>query len=261
MDYTLDINGNILTIIPSGALTTNREFKITLSPEISGYIPPSGDIETLGTQYQFWFTSTYCPLFTTVGRVKLLAGPEAETLLDDTIYRMIHKNSLDVVELYNMSYGTSYPYDYWGCDWQTVPLQMKRYVECKTAWDVLNFARIAAMGGSSGGPNQTKTLGDITIKYGGAGGGSTAGTGPDPNKLKDLYDCWNESMRMIRALRVAVKAYYDESKGFAHPVREIHHNRVVRPVNFTNSHPRGPWMPSHDWVGYYYPHDRYRRTI
>lgn len=260
MDYSLSINGNILTIIPSGDLSINSEFLISLHPDISGSLPPSGEIDTLGTEYQFWFTSTYCPLFTTVGRVKLLAGPEADTLLEDTIYRMIHKNSLDAVDLYNMSYNKNYAYDYWGCDWQNVPLQLKRYVECKTAWDVLNFARIAALGGAGGGPNQTKTLGDMTIKYGGGSGGSPA-TGPDPNKLKDLYECWNESMRMIRALRVAVKGYYDSSKGFSHPVREFHHNRIVRGVNFTNAQPRGPWVPSHEWTGYYYPYDKYRKTF
>lgn len=251
MNYTLTSSGNILDIIPSGELSNNIEYSVTLSPDISGTYPPSGEIAALGTQYQFWFTSTYCPLFTTVGRVRLLVGPEADTLLTDTIYRMIHKNSMDVVELYNMSYSTSYSYSYWGCSWENVPLQMKRYVECKTAWDVLNFARIASLGG---GPDQTKTLGDMTIKYG-AGSSNTA-TGPDPNKLKDLYECWNESMRMIRALRVAIKGYWDTTKGFAHPVRETHHNRVVRPVNFTNSDPNGPWVPSHEWAGYYHPYRR-----
>lgn len=258
MVYDLSLAGNILTIVPSGELTQNTEYTVTLHPDISGSFPPSGEIGNLGTEYQFWFTSTYCPLFTTVGRVKLLAGPEADILLDDTIYRMIHKNSMDVVELYNMSYNTNYPYNYWGCTWENVPLHMKRYVECKTAWDVLNFARISAAGG--GGPNQTKTLGDMTIKYGGSSSSSTA-TGPDPRKLTDLYDCWNESMRMIRALRVAVKGYWDESKLFAHPVREAHHNRVVRPVNFTNSYPNGPWVPAHEWIGYSYPHDRHRRSF
>lgn len=261
MNYELSLSGNILTIIPSGALAQNTEYSITLHPDISGSIPPSGEIDNLGSTYQFWFTSTYCPLFTTVGRVKLLAGPEADVLLDDTIYRMIHKNSLDAVELYNLSYSTNYSYTYWGCSWENVPLHLKRYVECKTAWDVLNFARIAALGGAGGGPNQTKTLGDMTIKYGGSSGSGSTATGPDPRKLTDLYDCWNESMRMIRALRVAVKGYYDQSKGFAHPVREIDHNRVVRPVNFTNSHPAGPWVPAHEWTGYYYPRDIYRRNF
>lgn len=250
MNYTLTVEDNVLYIHPSGGLDRNTEYSISLYPDISGAYPPSSGIAKLGIEYTFWFTSQYCPLFTTVGRVKLLAGPEADTLVDDTIYRMIHKNSLDIIDYYEMSYNKTIPNDYWGCTYEKVPIQMKRYVECKTAYDVLNFARIAAQGGSNGGSNQTKTLGDMTIKY---GGGDSTASGPDPNKLKDLYECWNESLRMIRNLRVAVRGYYDESKGFAHPVRDVPHNRIIRGVNYTNSNPAGPWEPSRNWSGYKYP--------
>lgn len=253
MAFDLAINGNILTLTSSTeGLTTNREYKITLSADISG-LYPSGEIESLGSNYEFWFTSTYCPAFTTVGRVKLLAGPEADNLIDDTIYRMIHKNSLDIVDIVNISYSANYPYDYWGCDWQTVPFHMKQYVECKTAYDVLNFSRIAAGGTTSTtGGNQTKTLGDMTIKYGDSGS-SSGSNASDPSKLKDIYDCWNQSMRMIRNMSVSVKAIYDSSKGYAHPVRDTAHNRIIRPVMWGNARPRGPWQKDAQWAAHFNP--------
>jgi hypothetical protein len=247
MDYSLTISGNVLYINLSGYLTTNREYLITIDPYVSGLIPPDGTVDVLDSTYQFWFTSTYCPIFTTLGRVKLLAGPEADGLLDDTIYRMIHKNSLDVVDIYNLSYSSKYSYDYWGCDWQDVPFNMKRYVECKTAYDVINFVRISGGGPPTGG-DQTKTLGDMTIKYGGSNTNST-GT-PPKSKLQELYDCYMESLRMLKNMQAAVRGYYDTSKGFSHPVREPQYNRVVRPVRVNNISATGPWRRGYDWAAW-----------
>ena len=249
MNYTLEISGNVLTIEPSGGLSNNNQYLITIDPYVSGLIPyDGGSIDTLSSTYQFWFTSTYCPIFTTLGRVKLLVGPQADTLLDDTIYRMIHKNSLDAVELYNLSKGTNYAYNYWGCDWQEVPTIIKRYVECKTAYDILAMLRQLGSSATDGGA-QTKTLGDMTIKYGGAGNGSNNPDLNAPNKIKEMYDCWNEMLRSFRNISDAVKGYYDTSKGYAHPVREPQHNRVIRPVirsaGVTN--PSGPWERGYYW--------------
>jgi hypothetical protein len=228
MDYTLQISGNILTIYPLEDLTTNREYKITLSQNISGYFPYNGGtVDTLESDYTFWFTSIYCPIFTTVSRIKLLVGPSADVLLDDTIFRMIHKNSLDAVELYNFSNATSIPYDYWGCDWQTVPTNIKRYVECKTAYDVLALLKLIR--NSNGAGNQLKSLGDLTIKYGsGSENGSPALDAP--TRMKEMYDCWNEMLRSFNGIKVSVIGYNDSSKGFSHPVREYTRNRVTRPV-------------------------------
>jgi len=244
--YTLTVNDNVVTLTLSGALTCNREYLVTIDPYISGIIPPSGSVGVLASTYSFWFTSTYCPLFTTLGRIKLLVGPDADQLLDDTIYRMIHKNSLDAVELYNLSTTQNIAYDYWGCDWQKVPLKLKRYVECKTAYDVLSLLKNIGAGGA--GANQLKTLGDMTIKY----AGNTQGTNPDlnsPNRMKEMYDCWHEMLRAFRNINVAVRGYYDKSKGYAHPVVEGQHNRVVRPVVWNRgvNQPNGPWVKGYPW--------------
>ena len=247
MEFTVLISGNTLSLIPTGNLLYNTEYTVTIPAGMSGYY----DIYdyTLESDFQFWFTSQYCPLFTTLNRVKLAAGPSIDTFTDDAIYRMIHRNSIDVIDIYNVAYSTNYAYNYAGCTPSGIPYAIRRYVECKTAFDLLSV--IKTNQSLTGNGEVSKTLGDMTIKYGPLGGGS-AGFAPDQNKLKELYNCWNEQLRMITTIKVAVKGYYDESKGFAHPVREFHHNRVIRPVSFNNSNPDGPWYNSPDWKGYYH---------
>lgn len=245
MDYSLSINSNVLTITPDSCLIPNRQYTVTISPYVSGTIPPSGNVDVLSTEFSFWFTSTYCPLFSTLRRVKLLTGPSADVLLDDVIYRMIHKNSLDVVELYNLCRSSNYAYDYWGCDWQGAPRIFKRYVECKTAYDVLALIKQL---NSAGSGNQLKTLGDMTIKYGAnATGGNPALD--SPSRMKEMYDCWNSSLQAIQSISVAARGYYDDSKGFSHPVRDTQHHRVIRPVirNSSANSPSGPWVRGYPW--------------
>lgn len=158
---------------------------------------------------------------------------------------MINKNSMDAIELLEGLSGRSIAYDFWGCTWHNVPYVVKRYVECKTAYDIL--ALVDAVATSGGGPNQLKTLGDMTIRYGGA-----AASGADPNRKKQLYDCWMEYYRGLKAVEIntAVRGWYDASKGYMHPIWEPHHNRVVRPVDFRNSTPRGPWQRARNWSGW-----------
>lgn len=225
MTFTYSYSGNLLYLTPSGELLNNYQYKILIQAGLSGTVLPSGDTAILANDYEFWFTSYYCPTFTTPNKVKLQIGPLADDVIDDTIWRMIHKNSLDAIELYNINTGSNYAGTYFGCTSENVPMHMKRYVECKTAYDLLSIMRITSqMGGGTG--DQLKTLGDMTIKYGAAGGNPSI----DPKRLSDLYACWNESLRMFRNMQVTVKSFYNDSKGWSHPVRAICDNRVIRPV-------------------------------
>ena len=229
MDFSVEISGNILYLIPSGYLTTNRQYTVYIDAGLSGLLPPSGNSGEMTSDYSFWFTSIYCPQFSTSRKIRLAAGPAIDSFTDDTIYRMIHRNSLDAVDLFNLYNSTNYAYDYWGCDWQDIPIHMKRYVECKTAYDLLSLIKLnTSINGT--GMNQLKTLGDMTIKYGSSGGSTPSKF--DPNKLKELYDCWNESSRMFKSIKVAVKGYYDESLNYTHPALNPQINRVIRPVSF-----------------------------
>jgi len=242
MTYTLSTDGSVLSILPTDPLTTNRQYTVTLMAGISGVYDSTAYI--LSSDYSFWFTSLYCPIFSTVTKVKLEAGPSADYIAEDTIYRMIHKNSLDAVDIYNTYQGQSIAYDYWGCTWHDVPIILRRYVECKTAYDLLALLDAAGIGAPGG--NQLKTLGDMTIQY---GSGTKSPDLSAPEKKKQLYDCWLNALNIIRTKGIdsAVRGWYDVTKGYPHPTFNPDHNRVIRTVDFKNSQPYGPWERSSYW--------------
>ena len=249
MDFTLNYSGNVLYIYPASGLAYNTQYTVSLDSNISGYNPLNSGYYNLASDYTFWFTGPYCPLFTTVGRIRIETGPIADNLIDDTIYRMILKNSQDAVEILNVTSGSRYRFDNWGCTWENIPYVLRRYVECKTAYDVLALIELANYG-TGGAASQTKTLGDMTIRYGGP---NSANQAIDPGRKKQLYDCWMEMLNGIKSVGInyAVRGWYDTSKGYAHPVFEPEHNRVIRPVDFSVSDPHGPWYKSKDWRGFY----------
>lgn len=253
MDFTYSYAGNVLSIFPSPSISGyNKEYRVTIYAGISGVLPNTSVAE-LTSDYEFWFTSQYCPLFTTLNRVKLLIGPVADSIVEDTIYRMIHKNSLDAVDLYGMQNNLIYDPLAWGCTFENVPAILRRYVECKTAYDILALLKVnQTFSSGAGGGDKLKTLGDMTIKYGGASGsggsGSGSSSGADPTKMKELMNCWQEQLRMFAGygggLKATVKGFWDTSKGYGHPVRMVYENRIIRPVI-----PReGNYTPGTTWV-------------
>lgn len=218
----------------------NNEYTVTVDRSLT-----SANDVPMCKENSFWFTSKYCPMFTTASRIILMLGPEAEKFTVDTINRYIHRASKEAIDLMNISPtcgGNKIPYDYYGCTPDNVPYNLQRYVECKTAYDLLNLLdRLRKIGGTAGG--QTKTLGDMTIKYN--GDGSSDGSATDPKK--DLYDCYMGLQGILSngptkcgtgaGINNGVRGKYDTSKGYAHPTQEVRHNRVVRPKPNGN----GPW--------------------
>jgi len=247
MEYSLSVNQNVLSIIPASGLSYNTQYTVYIDSNVSGYNPVTSGYYSLEGNYSFWFTGPYCPQFTTVTRIRLEVGPAGDNLIDDTIHRMILKNSQDAMELLAVSTGTNLPYNYYGCSWENVPYILRRYVECKTAYDIL--ALIELMNNSGGGAAaQLKTLGDMSISYGAP---NAANSAIDPGRKKQLYDCWMEMLRGIKTMALgqnpAVRGYYDASKGFPHPVWDASHNRVIRAVSFSNADPFGPWENAKYW--------------
>lgn len=239
--YLLSGSGESLYILPNlnnSDFGYNREYAITINPGLSGVVN-----DRMSTTTSFWFTTQYCPLFATVTTIKLMGGPEIEGFSDDTIYRMIHKNSIDAVDLLNSGSSTKYPYTAFGCTPENVPYQLRKYVECKTTYDLLNIADSITNKGLS----QSKHLGDMDIKY----GGSPATGVADPNVKKDLYDCFHGLMNLLmtgaEGLKTAVRGLYDVTKGFPHPVLDATHNRIIRDVDIARSDPTGPWRPATGW--------------
>jgi hypothetical protein len=222
---TVDNLLNTLYLIPGtdSTLSKNTEYTITISSGLSGVISNLVYTEPLQEDYTFWFTSQYCPLFTSLNRVRIEAGPVADALADDTIYRMILKNSQDAVDIYNLSASQSNTYTTWGCGPGTdIPFLLRRYVECKTAYDIL---ALMEMVGSSNA-DQLKTLGDLTIRYSGPSGSASAS---DPGKKKQLLDCWQQLLNSLNGIKSAVRGWYDTSKMTVHPSFTVKHNRVSKP--------------------------------
>jgi len=227
MQYNIEINGSTLSIIPLERLTTNRQYTLKLLPGLKGI---NGSIEYVTENtLEFWFTSVYCPIFSSLTQVKLTAGPIADYFTDDTIYRMIHKNSLDAVDLYNLSNNLAIPYDFWGCTWHNVPYTLRKYVECKTAYDILSLHQSVIQNGGGDG-SQTKTLGDMTITY--RSWVSSTSNDSNPNRKQQLYECWTELLRSIKTIRSAVRGINDHSKGYSHPIMTVHSNRTINHGDF-----------------------------
>lgn len=196
---------NELFIVPSPGSTLQKNTEYTVS--ILNGLLTLDNKKFLKNTYTFKFTSEYCPLFTTVTRVRLEIGLAGEAATDDLINRMIHKNSMDVIDILN-SQGRNIAYDYFGCSWENVPLDIRRYVECKTGFDVLTLLNSLNPGNS-----QLKTLGDMTISY----KSDSSKSDGAPDKRKQLYDCWNEFIRNLTSINTAVRGHYDLSKGYSHP--------------------------------------------
>ena len=226
----------------------NQQYDVSFLPGLSG----SHNTEMQSTS-SFWFTTQYCPLFTTVERVELVGGTYIADFAPDTVYRMIMKNSRGAIDIYNLSHP-NVPYNYWGCTPDNVPSDLRVYVECKTAYDLLNIADRA----SAIGLSQTKTLGDMTIKYGGS---SSLGAGSTPDLKRSLYDCFMSAMNAIANIRTAVRGIYNDSKGYSHPVRDIANHRTNKGVDFTWARPNGPWVNGPNWRGYYRTPGPYRRGL
>ncbi len=219
------------------AFQYNQEYHVNILAGLSGVYN-----STMQEADKFWFTSQYCPLFATLTTIELMGGPTIENFADDTVYRMIHKNSIDIIDIFNLGNQTNYPYYYWGCTPENVPALMRRYVECKTTYDLLNIAE--SYTGVSNTVGQTKHLGDLDIKYNGTPGstGSTDLTAPDIKKK--LYDCFNSIVDYFsRGVTIAVKGLYDCSKGYPHPVLDPGHNRVIKGID--------PYLESSPGPGFY----------
>jgi len=228
--FSIERNENTISILLQSSPENNKQYTFNISSGITGELLSNEYV--LDNNFSFWFTTTFCPLFTSLTQVKLQTGPIADYFIDDTIYRMIHKNSIDAMDLFNLSNSSSLSYDYFGCTWHNVPYILRKYVECKTAYDILALYQSLIQNGLNGG-RQLKTLGDMTISYkDGAGATNNAN---DPNRKQQLYECWTETLRSIKTVKAAVKGIYDFSKQYPHPVIDTGHNRISKPIYINNT--------------------------
>lgn len=129
---------------------TNNEVIITVSGDTE-----DEDGNTLGSDYQFMFTTRYFPYYCTIKKIRIVIGPFIRDINDDAIARNIYLNSIEAYNLANVIY---FQYD-WDEDSPTFAAKM--WTSCKTQYDLLQ-AKVLDI--ASNGPGQLKRLGDLTIQ-------------------------------------------------------------------------------------------------
>jgi hypothetical protein len=165
-----------------------------------------------------------------------MVGPIIGGIPDDTINRMIHRASNQLIYKY---YGNTNPY---GSSYTDVPDPVYRWVTCTAGIMALNAS--IATGGAGG--NTTKRLGSFAVSYEGDDSGATPA-----DVRKSLMDCINQSDRIISSLlrrssAVAVKSLYNTY--IRHPLKDPAWGRLPRMR--LDDGLKGPWENSHEFGDY-----------
>ncbi len=234
-------SGNIIYIIPPPTSGVNPEW-LNYNTEYTINIKSSGLYgENTGymlEDYEFFFTSEYCPLWSTATSVRLAAGPIIDAIPDDTVNRMIYKMSLKAIQLFFS--GTNY----YGCTWDTVPEALFRWVTCSAGMMALNAA---IAGGATGGGNTTKRLGAMSISY---DGGNDDGTKPGDVR-KNLDDCIRDSSDVMGAELGTSVQYAIQSVNntyIKHQYKNPSWGRSPRMIERNGN--KGPWYDSWQYGEY-----------
>jgi hypothetical protein len=232
---------------PSGS-----QWVYLIPPQISGVIPDwlnynyeytvkvdASGLFASGTNYMvsdfsFSFLTEACPSWSTVDAVRLAVGPIINTLPDDTIYRMIHRASLQAISRF---YGGSNPY---GCSYLTIPEPVFRWVTCMTGMFTLNSILSNV--------NTSKRLGAFKVDY------DKGGISPAEVR-KQLDDCLKESAISIQALEGTLLAFATKSinnVALRHPQADPQWGRHPRKVDLFI---HGPWRRAYNDIQLYYSDD------
>jgi hypothetical protein len=163
----------------ASGLGFNREVEIYIPSTVAGL-----DGTTLGTNYTYYFTTQFDPLYIGANRVRLALGEMLNDVSDDTLNRLIHVNSL-LANWYSNDYKVMIqPFESddikvselsvirpsFTVDPVTgAPLYVKEYVLAKTMLDILKAKFLGEIDGIlvGGGPGASKSLADLKITQGG----------------------------------------------------------------------------------------------
>lgn len=155
----------VFQIDPSAEFLHNTEVHVTISTDVAS---TSG--ATLSEEVDYFFTTEYFPLFVGANYLRTELGSAVATLTDDTLKRIIHKNSIEAWELANKGLDLKRP-TWWARKW----------VICKSILDILGVLLLSKDLQSG----QSKTLGDLSI--------STRPANPELGaKYKQATDCLKE---------------------------------------------------------------------
>lgn len=191
-EYPIDLtnSGTWSNILWQATFTFNPDVKFWHNESINVKVPStlaSSDGTTLGSDYEFYFSTKMRPFYIGAMRVKLRLGTIIADVPDDTINRLIFMNS-QLANWYSFEYRNEIrPFvttrttgfeaivvrPSFTLDHRTglPPLYVQKYVEAKTMLDLLKARFYSLMDQIflSGGPGASKMLADLRI---GEGNGS-----------------------------------------------------------------------------------------
>lgn len=152
---TISVSGSAVALsIPSGIINENNVVTVTLDDSIS-----SSDGTSLSEDYEFYFTSTYTPLYSSLRKVSLEYGAYLSNVPDDTINLAILEASLASgyltwgPEITTLTYGTENSVeDYY--QWAR-----REFVTCKAAETLITNILGVGQGLKS------KRLADFEVQY------------------------------------------------------------------------------------------------
>ncbi len=133
----------VFEIDPSGDFLNNTEVRVIVTTSVQGITGA-----TLEEELEYFFTTEYFPLFISPTLLRVELGPAISTITDDTLKRIIHKNSIHV----------------WEESGRMVPLkrptfEARRWVTCQSIIDILGVLTLSR----DLREGQSKTLGDLSI--------------------------------------------------------------------------------------------------
>lgn len=189
ISFTSSTSGSTVTLTLVTQLLTNNIISITVNNTIKDV---DGNQIVL-SESEFYFTTTYSPLYVTARRIRLEIGSQLVGVPDDTINFAIFEASrfADAV-VYTGSITNS-----------------KYFSEIKRNFVVCEASGILLQGISSGGNVSSKSLGDFSVSY---------DTKYLPNMLDRLTDCVDKWLPLLMSggdskdFTRAVKGLYDPNR-------------------------------------------------
>jgi hypothetical protein len=175
--WNADIDGQaveavfMFAVVGGGSIGTSQLFENNRVTVIIDGELLDVDGNLLSNDYDWYFTTTYTPLYSSVRKMRLELGPLINQLPDDTINLAIFEASLlaDAISFPSASSNTEY-----------FTVARREYVTC------LAGAMLLSNKGTQG---KVKRLADLSVELSG-----------DPNdKLKDLYSCIGKWDHVIKS--------------------------------------------------------------
>jgi hypothetical protein len=187
------VSGTELTItIPSGVLLGNNLVTVTLDSTIAGINGTS-----LGTDYEFSFTTAYTPMYCTLRRTKLNVGAYITNIPDDTINMAIFEASREAESL----------------TWNTDYITDDYYMFVRSQWTCCRAAQILLINATGGaGQLKSKKLGDMAVEY-----NNKVGEASIPlARVEDCMAKWEGALRaggrQVQVPGYVIKGEYDPDR-------------------------------------------------